>query len=687
MTISSFRLNAECEVYGIMYRIVSIQPPDVWLKRVDGESVKFNYFSLITEPSFKPHQSMIIARNKNEITSNNNVRKLSEERQDEVSQRFKIIQPILLLERIREGDLQALHLFHDKYKYLIKAGERIVLLKQKDLIGRILEMEKSSRATIMRYLKGYRQMGLDGLISDKGKGYTGRKDNKVLTICDPQNPDVLLDTITVRLPDTQIALIKEVIENEYLTKLRVSKATIYRSLSQKCMSNNIPEINYITISGIIDRIDVRAKERYRNHKKAKQIYDPVARGYADREAVGRLDIVQIDHTQIDMMVIDDVTGMVINRPWLTLGICVYSRETWCMYLSSEGPSENVVRKAIKHGVFSKNTIQDFDTQTEWVAFGIPNIIYVDNGMDFKSKDIKRLVNETLESELRHRPVKLPHYGALIERLFGTVNREVIHNIFGTTKGSIVDKGELNPSEEATLTLSDLRKILMLYLTDIYPYKVHRGLPNNLSPRVRYLESLKEMGYPDVIFDSEKSYYDIDFLHTTKKPYTRDGVRWGNRLYKSEQCGNIVGTRNKKYTVKFDIDDISAIYLLHPEINEFIKLHCESPSYETVVGVNHYTYKLMEKLLREEGQLKRNQILGKDQIEKAWGKISKVVGNSYTRKKTVRQTIAKMSNVTLKLETPYTKQQELARQKNQSILSIEEELFQQAKQAEDRRREK
>ncbi|MNW37445.1 hypothetical protein D3C74_144880 [compost metagenome] len=54
----------------------------------------------------------------------------------------------------------------------------------------------------------------------------------------------------------------------------------------------------------------------------------------------------MDHTRLDMQVIDDVTGLVIDRPWITLGIDVFSRGVWCLYLSHENPSINVVRKAI-----------------------------------------------------------------------------------------------------------------------------------------------------------------------------------------------------------------------------------------------------------------------------------------------------------------------------------------------------
>ena len=103
----------------------------------------------------------------------------------------------------------------------------------------------------------------------------------------------------------QIEVLKETIENDYLTKYRVSKAYIHGLIERRCAKNNEQEIKYSTVSDIIDRIDEKSKERLRNMKKAKAIYDEVARGYADRDADFRLDIVQIDHTQIDMQVIDD----------------------------------------------------------------------------------------------------------------------------------------------------------------------------------------------------------------------------------------------------------------------------------------------------------------------------------------------------------------------------------------------
>lgn len=689
MSISRLILNSECELYGKPHKVVAVDPPHVWLKRPDGESIQYDYMTLVTNSSFIPGKSMITRRN--EINQNHNVlEKLKENKREEVSHRFEIIRPLLLLEKIKQGDIQSVQFFKDKYPNLLQEEEDIYLLKQKDLLPRIIKLHRISKATILRYLRDFRTSELDnnnglvGLISHKGKGQSGRKDNKTLTICNPENSELILDTLSVRLSDKQIEILKKAIEKHYLTKLRVSKAAIHRIVERMCGEEEIPEIKYITICGIINRIDEKAKEMFRNYKKAKKVYDNVARGYADREALGRLDIIQIDHTQLDMQVIDDATGLVINRPWLTLGICVHSREPWCMYLSHEGPGANVVRKAIQHGVFIKNTIKEFGTQTEWAAFGVPNIIYVDNGMDFKSSDIKRLVNDTLESELRHRPVRLPYYGAVIERLFGTINRELIHNIEGTTKSNIFDRGELDPEEEAFLTLSQLRKILIYYLTDIYPFKPHRGLGNHLTPRLKYIESLQEMGYPHTLFEDEKERYKIDFLFTDKKSYTRDGVRWNNRIYKSDKCSDIIGTSKIKYIVKYDIDDISKIYLLHPKTNEFMELYCESPPYESVVGINQYTYKVIQKKARKEGEVKLRAILTGEQVKKGWSKIAEEIEEAYTKRKSVRKSMAKMGNIKVEVVTAYTEQQASRTERKKQENKIEEELFMQAKRAEERR---
>ncbi|MFB5192249.1 hypothetical protein [Alicyclobacillus fastidiosus] len=64
------------------------------------------------------------------------------------------------------------------------------------------------------------------------------------------------------------------------------------------------------------------------------------------EALYPLHIVEIDHVELDMNVADSNTGIVLGRPWVTLGIDAYSRTVWSMYVSLEPPSAITLRKAI-----------------------------------------------------------------------------------------------------------------------------------------------------------------------------------------------------------------------------------------------------------------------------------------------------------------------------------------------------
>jgi putative transposase len=160
----------------------------------------------------------------------------------------------------------------------------------------------------MRYLKVYRESeneleehGIEGLISKSGKGYTGRKDNKVIEICHPYKKDVVLDTVVTRLPEEYIPVIKDVIENEYLHKRRMSKMAVFESIQIKCYKEGLEPLRYSTISSLIGRISEKTKESIRSPKKAAEKFDDVARGYANEEALHPLDIVQIDHTQFDFL--------------------------------------------------------------------------------------------------------------------------------------------------------------------------------------------------------------------------------------------------------------------------------------------------------------------------------------------------------------------------------------------------
>lgn len=152
-------------------------------------------------------------------------------------------------------------------------------------------------------------------------------------------------------------------------------------------------------------------------KAARQKFDAVVCEYSADHA---LHIVQIDHTLVDLFIVDARDRRPLQRPWLTLAIDIASRMAAGFYLSQEPPSSTSVALAIQHLVMPKAPwLQARGIDAAWPVFGLPDIIHLDNGREFHGKPLVRGASEH-GIELVHRPVARQHYGGHIERLIGTM---------------------------------------------------------------------------------------------------------------------------------------------------------------------------------------------------------------------------------------------------------------------------
>ncbi len=650
MKFRDLKINNEVMYYGKKYLIWSIEPPNIKLKRDnDGEVLTVNFYELVINPSFIPANSFV---SKNEdIKYKSNLDEASDKNRDKALTRYEIIRPVIILRKAKANDIRSIYEFVQVYNEFICDGEDIYKLRQNKLVERIAKKHQRSVRTINQYISDYYKsenevggQGIEGLISKSGIGYSDRTDNKKLIICHPKDPDYILDEIDIRISEEYIPIIKYVIENEYLTSKNISNSTTYRLIKSLCVKEGVEPPNESTIYKILNRIREDIKTKLRKGKKASEKYRPVLRGFSNVEALFPLHMVEIDHTRIDLDVIDEETGYNMGRPWITLGIDVYSRMIWCMYISLEEPSANRVRKALEHGVLFKQAKERYNTFNEWPVYGIPTIIYLDNGTDFKSTNLKRMITETLKTNVMYRPVKTPHYGATIERLFGKLNAELIHSLDGTRKSHFYNLGDYDPEREAILTINDLTEILAQYFTDVYPYKTHRGLPiDENTPAVRFYGGLEKVGIPEFILPDEEELFKIELLPIAMKPYTREGFRLDNVIYMSSELSQYIGTRDIKYKIKYDVDDISRIFFLKPDTKEYVEVPAVLPAADSIKGMNRYTYDKIRKLQLEESKEKLRQIPGASDVDKYEAKLRENVLNKYKNNKTVRKQ-AKLMNV-------------------------------------------
>lgn len=187
-----------------------------------------------------------------------------------------------------------------------------------------------------------------------------------------------------------------------------------------------------------------------------------------------LDIVQIDHTKVDVTVVDPVTRLPIGRPTLTLGIDVSTRMAMGFYLSLEAPSLTAVALCLAHAVIDKTAwLASRGIAGDWPAHGIPRTIHVDNGAEFHARAFERACGDH-RIDVTCGPPGTPRFGGHIERLIGTM-MGAVHLIPGSHFSNIRERGEFDPEAEAVMTLRELETYLAHEIVGSYHARIHKTL--------------------------------------------------------------------------------------------------------------------------------------------------------------------------------------------------------------------
>jgi len=190
------------------------------------------------------------------------------------------------------------------------------------------------------------------------------------------------------------------------------------------------------------------------------------------------DLVQIDHTLVDVILVDDIERMPIGRPWLTLAIDVGTGMVAGFSISLDPPSSLSVALAISHLCLPKNEfLRRREIDFEWPAQGLPRRIHLDNAKEFHGLALSRGCRE-YGIAVSYRPPLRPNFGGHIERLIGTMMGEV-HLLPGTTFWSVAERGEYDSGASSAMTLEEFEQWFALQVVGVYHQRVHTAL--GLSP--------------------------------------------------------------------------------------------------------------------------------------------------------------------------------------------------------------
>ncbi|WP_454259670.1 integrase catalytic domain-containing protein [Pseudoxanthomonas mexicana] len=275
------------------------------------------------------------------------------------------------------------------------------------------------------------------------------------------------------LPAAVERVIDQWMQEFYFTPERPSIQQLHAFVAADCRKKGLspPCLSAVT-TRVKNQSQNRSNEAGRiGSKNAKYKFQAMP-GHVDAKAP--LERVEIDHTPLDVMVrSDEPRWDYIGRPWLTVAIDVYTRCVLGIHIGFEPPSVLSVALCLTHCVLPKNPEEEFGVPMEWPMAGLPKEIVVDNGRDFTSEAFARGC-EQYGILLTFRPKGSPHYGGTIERLIGTMVGKC-HMLPGTTKNSVVARGDYESRRKAVMTLSEFRTWFVEQLLGSYHHCKHDGI--------------------------------------------------------------------------------------------------------------------------------------------------------------------------------------------------------------------
>jgi putative transposase len=233
-----------------------------------------------------------------------------------------------------------------------------------------------------------------------------------------------------RLPDEVEAIVRDVLRSRYLTRQRRSVAAVCREITRQCRARGLRVPSRGMVLRRIAQLDpvktVSAREgadAARSRRSA---------GGVPPEITSLLEQVQIDHTPVDVIVVDERHRLPIGRPYVTAAICVCSRCVVGLVVTLEAPSATSVGLCLAHMAMDKRAwLERLGVDAVWPMSGKPRELYVDNASEFKSEALRRGCDQH-GIGLSYRPPGQPHFGGIVERLIGTMMRMVHDEVPGTT---------------------------------------------------------------------------------------------------------------------------------------------------------------------------------------------------------------------------------------------------------------
>lgn len=432
-------------------------------------------------------------------------------------------------------------------------------------------------------------------------------------------PKTRKDSGTKKLSNESEAIISACIEEEYLSKQRKSVTNLYLEIKRQCRNAGIDAPHINTVRNRVNQLsgELKIRKRFSAKKAHESLHMNLGSfPHADHP----LSVVQIDHTQLDIILVDEIHRLPLMRPWVTMAIDVYSRMVVGFYVSFDPPGAVSVGSCLSHAILPKeHWLVENEIDAAWPCWGFPRTVHADNAKEFRGRMLQ-LACDQYGINLEWRPVARPHFGAHIERLLGTFAKR-IHALPGTTFSNTKDREGYDSEKLSALTLKEFERWLGLLIVQSYHNSFHTGI--NCTPMAKYEEGIlggnrsRGIGLPARVKDEET--LRLNFLPFVERTIQAYGVQIDNVHYYHDVLRiwiNATEEGNSKLKRKFifrrDPRDISTVWFYDPQLQMYYPIPYRNTS---LPAVTIWEFNAALSKLKEEGRSAVDEDTIFDAIEK------------------------------------------------------------------------
>lgn len=300
-----------------------------------------------------------------------------------------------------------------------------------------------------------------------------------------------------------------------------------------------------------------------------------------------LDVVEIDHTLMNLYVIDDLSFLPLGRPTITAIKDRHSKILLGLYLSFHGGGLPSIAGAIKHSLTAHHLAFDLwpDLEHPWPAFGLGMIYSSDRGADYFSPRYRNMILD-LGANYEYCQVRTPWLKGSIERFFLTLEQTFFETLPGKTFNALANRHGYDPAKQAVIRFSTLVYLLHKWAVDYH----------NVTPHSRHMATPLELWQEGIGEAPPSMPMSVQRLNTIlgdrySGTLRNEGVQFLGLHYADDNLQRMVDRFGKGVEVDFVVtpDNLGTIHVKDPGTGEYVPVNCTRPDYANGLSLFQHKY--------------------------------------------------------------------------------------------------